>query len=128
MCDYSLEVYRSRPAVAGEEYNLHRFRTGSMGFVAGNDCETAVCVPQGARLHLEGISSYVQSALNIGSDEEVEIVRLPRRGHTHRDAVRFGNGREVTLQSLNPGVRAAMLTRDLTALFELERLVDREMA
>ena len=43
MCDYSLEIYRSRPAVQGEQYTLHRFRSGTIGFVAPADCTTAVC-------------------------------------------------------------------------------------
>ena len=54
MCDYSLEIYRSRPAIAEEQYTLSRFRSGSMGFIAGTDCDTAICMPAGARLRLEG--------------------------------------------------------------------------
>ena len=52
MCDYSLELYRSRPATQDEQVTLHRFPSGTMGFVAGTDCETAVCLPTGARLAL----------------------------------------------------------------------------
>ena len=35
MCDYSLELYRAVPAVAGEQYTLARFASGSMGFTSG---------------------------------------------------------------------------------------------
>jgi len=109
MCDYSLELYRSRPAVAEEQYTLHRFPSGTMGFVAARDCETAVCVIAGARLQLEGIAETVQRSFGIGPVEEVVMTRLDVTGHAHRDAVRFSNGKEVLLQSLNAGITALLM-------------------
>jgi hypothetical protein len=120
MCDYSLELYRSRPAVQEEQYTLHRFPSGTMGFVAGTDCETAVCLPAGARLSLEGINETVQRAFSIGSAEEVTMTRLEVTGHAHRDAVRFANGREVLLQSLNSGVTCKLSPRDLDEVLGLK--------
>jgi hypothetical protein len=120
MCDYSLELYRSRPAAQEEQYTLHRFPSGTMGFVAGTDCETAVCMPAGARLSLEGINETVQRAFSLGSVEEVTMTRLEVTGHAHRDAVRFGNGREVLLQSLNAGVTCRLAPRDLDKVLGLE--------
>ena len=120
MCDYSLELYRSRPATQEEQYTLHRFPSGTMGFVAGTDCETAVCMPAGARLSLEGINETVQRAFSIGPAEEVSMTRLEVTGHAHRDAVRFGNGREVLLQSLNAGVTCRLAPRDLDKVLGLE--------
>lgn len=120
MCDYSLELYRSRPAAQEEQYTLHRFPSGTMGFVAGTDCETAVCMPAGARLSLEGINETVQRAFSIGAAEDVTMTRLEVTGHAHRDAVRFGNGREVLLQSLNAGVTCRLAPRDLDKVLGLE--------
>jgi hypothetical protein len=120
MCDYSLELYRSRPAVQEEQYTLHRFPSGTMGFVAGTDCETAVCMPAGARLSLEGINETVQRAFSIGPTEDVTMIRLDVTGHAHRDAVRFANGREVLLQSLNAGVSAKLAARDLDKVLGLK--------
>lgn len=119
MCDYSLELYRSRPAVQEEQYTLHRFPSGTMGFVAGTDCETAVCMPAGARLRLEGIGDTVQRAFAVGPAEDVVMTRLEVTGHAHRDAVRFANGREVLLQSLNAGVSARLAPRDLEEVLGL---------
>lgn len=119
MCDYSLELYRSRPAVQEEQYTLHRFPSGTMGFVAKTDCETAVCMPAGARLSLEGISEAVQRTFAIGPSEEVVMTRLDVTGHAHRDAIRFANGREVLLQSLNAGVSARLAPRDLEEVLGL---------
>ena len=120
MCDYSLELYRSRPAAQEEQYTLHRFPSGTMGFVAGTDCETAVCMPAGARLSLQGINETVQRAFSIGPAEEVTMTRLEVTGHAHRDAVRFGNGREVLLQSLNAGVTCTLAPRDLDEVLGLK--------
>jgi len=111
MCDYSLELYRSVPAVAGEEYTLTRFGTGSMGFAAGKTCDTAACVPADAHLRLSGIGEALQAALGIGPVEEVVMTRLETG--LHKDAVRFANGKIVSLQSLNAGLTASLVVVEL---------------
>jgi len=126
MCDYSLELYRSRPAVEEEQYALHRFPSGTMGFTAGRDCETAVCMPADAHLRLEGIGETVQRAFAVGPAEEVVMTRLDVTGHAHRDAVRFSNGREVLLQSLNIGIKAVMVA-PISDLTEVEARPWREL-
>jgi len=69
----------------------------------------------GARLQLEGIAETVQRSFGIGPVEEVVMTRLDVTGHAHRDAVRFGNGKEVLLQSLNAGITAILMPEiDLT--------------
>jgi hypothetical protein len=102
MCDYSLELYRSVPAKIGESYRLVRFGTGSMGFTATTNCDTAACMADGAHLRLDGIDPALQRTLGVGPSEEVVMTRLA--GYLHKDGVRFANGREVSLQSLNPGL------------------------
>lgn len=120
MCDYSLELYRSRPAVQGEQYRLQRFRSGTLGFVDPADCSTAVCMPAGARLRLHGLDQSLQIRLGVGADAEVVMIRLPHRGNTHCDGVRFANGRELLLQAINIGVSAMLMPRDLARLLDLE--------
>ena len=44
MCDYSLEMYRSRPARTEERYTTYRFPSGSVGFIAPGDPATAICM------------------------------------------------------------------------------------
>lgn len=109
MCDYSLELYRSRPAVQAEQYTLRRFASGTMGFMDARDCETAVCIPADAYLRLEGIGETVQQTYAVGPVEDVVMTRMDGTAFSHRDAVRFANGREVLLQSLNVGVAATVL-------------------
>ena len=87
MCDYSLELYRSQPAVSEEQYTLQRFPSGTMGFTTGQSCETAVCIPADARLRLQGIGEAVQRAFAVSAIEEVVMTRLEGGPHAHRDAV-----------------------------------------
>ena len=118
MCDYSLELYRSQPAVSEEHYTLQRFPSGTMGFTTGQSCETAVCIPADARLRLQGIGEAVQRAFAVSAIEEVVMTRLEGGPHAHRDAVKFSNGREVLLQGLNPGLTAEVVAfpSDLTTV------------
>jgi hypothetical protein len=116
MCDYSLEMYRARPAERDEKITLERFPSGSMGFTNGTDCNTAVCVPADTRLRLEGIGENVQRAHGIGPIEEVVMTRLETG--PHKDGVIFSSGKEVSLQALNAGITAVVVafTSDLTAI------------
>ncbi len=107
MCDYSLEAYRTQPAEKGEKYVLDRFPSGSMGFTAQAGCGTAACIPADTQLGLDGINDAVGLSFGLKPSEVVTMTRLD--GHTYRDAVRFSNGRELLLQSLNPGVTATVL-------------------
>jgi hypothetical protein len=82
-----------------------------MGFVAKHDCETAVCMPADAHLIVAGIGEAVQRSFAVGPVEQVVMTRLNGAGsHVHRDAVRFANGKEVLLQSLNAGATAVVVT------------------
>lgn len=123
MCDYSLELYRSRPATEEEQYTLRRFPSGTMGFTAARDCETAVCIPADARMRLEGIGEAVQQAYAIGPTEEVVMTRVEGGAYAHKDAVKFSNGREVLLQSFNAGITAEViaLTSDMPRVADVQR-------
>jgi len=103
MCDYSLEAYRSRPALLGERYETHRFESYSIGFIAPGDPATAVCLACDTRLRLEGIPEKVQRAKCVSANEDATFTRLEKG--PHHDGVRFTNGAEVTLQELGPGVK-----------------------
>jgi hypothetical protein len=102
MCDYSLEMYASRPARHSEKYVTTMFPSGSIGLASPRDCTTAVCVQYDTRLKLEGISSDLQSRLGVRDDEEVIFTRLDYRRYA--DGIRFANGKEISLRLLGPGV------------------------
>lgn len=106
MCDYSLEAYRSRPALAGERYAVHRFTSGSKGFVSPGNCTTAVCMAPDTRLRLTGIPEEMQVRYAIAGEEEVTFIRRDAGGY--RDGVRFASGLELSLQRLPEGVSATI--------------------
>lgn len=106
MCDYSLEMYGTRPAREAEKYVTTRFRTGTVGLALPGDATTPVCVQCDTRLRLENIPEAVQQRLGIGPVEEVTFVRL-EQGPWH-DGVMFRNEKEISLQELSTGVEAVV--------------------
>jgi hypothetical protein len=121
MCDYSLAHFPNRLAVEGEQLVVHRFKTGTLGLAPAcsslkqmfsPDSMPAVCVPPGARLLLQDIPQRLQQALNVGSVEEATFVELHADAFRYRDAVRFGNGREILLQQLACGQGVLVLSLD----------------
>jgi hypothetical protein len=119
MCDYSLAHFPNRLAVDGEQLVVHRFKTGTLGLapacfslkqIFSPDSTPAVCVPPGARLLLQDIPERLQQALNVGSVEEATFVEQSADAFRYRDAVRFGNGREILLQQLAFGQRVLVLS------------------
>ena len=111
MCDFSLEMYRTRLAREGETYTTARFPSGTIGLAPISGDATPVCVPYDTCLTLEDISPELQSSLPVRAREEVTFVRLEQG--PYRDGVKFASGVEISLQRLGPGVRATV-----TALLE----------
>lgn len=112
MCDYSLEMYASRPARQKEKYVTTRFLSGSTGLAAPGDCTTAICVQYDTRLNLEDIPADVQTRIaGLGvvptSEMEVTFCRIERG--CYRDGVRFDNGKQLSLQLLGVGVGVALV-------------------
>jgi hypothetical protein len=116
MCDYSLEAYRSRPAQLGERYETHVFESSSIGFVAPGDPSTAVCMECDMKLRLEGIPERVQRNKRVSANEDVTFTRIEKG--FHHDGVRFGNGAEVTLQELGPGVKGHLYDALASAIWK----------
>jgi hypothetical protein len=118
MCDYSLEMYASRPARESEKYTTTRFPSGSIGLSVPGDCTTAVCVQYDTRLSLANISSDLQTRLDISEQEEVVFARLEHGAY--RDGVKFANGKEISLQLLGAGVSIslAVIEKPLPAIEE----------
>ena len=123
MCDYSLAHYPNRLAVEGEQLVVHRFPSGTVGLASSGQemssssqnpkrsaCNCAVCVPPGAQLRLHDIPEHIQTSLGVGAVEEVMFVERSAEAFVHRDAVGFGNGRQVLLQYLHVGQRVDVLS------------------
>jgi hypothetical protein len=132
MCDYSLHGIRNRLAEEGETLVVHRFFTGSKGLtspdylqpmerpkgliaafkriLAAMPNECAVCIPDGAKLILHGISPALRRSHDLCAVERVTFRQLSAEAATYRDAVEFENGRKVRLQDLEEGQTVVVMT------------------
>jgi hypothetical protein len=131
MCDYSLHGIKNRLAEEGEILVVHRFYTGSKGLTSPvylkpteqskglmakltrkfdvQSSECAVCIPDGAKLMLRGISPALQKAHGFTTTEAVIFRQLSANAETYRDAVEFKNGVTVRLQELEEGQSVEVL-------------------
>jgi hypothetical protein len=140
MCDYSKHGLPSRLAREGEHLVTHRFRTQRIGLASALEIEEAesrndeapkghwfsamkrwfaqaagtrtilaVCIPPGARLRMTEIPVELRSKWAL---RNVEIVWFTQIGdlERHRDAIRFGNGKLVELQTLPEHLRFMVLS------------------
>ena len=125
MCDYSLHGIANRLAEDGEVLVVHRFHTGSKGLTspeylkpieppkglmailkrvfAAQSQVCAVCIPDGAKLVLHGVSPALQRTHGLSTSEAVTFRQLAPDAHAYRDAVEFKNGVRVRLQELEEG-------------------------
>jgi hypothetical protein len=119
MCDYSLAGVHTRLAATGDRLTVYRFPSGSIGMVSARrrlreilfpSMTVAVCIPPGARLLLEKIPAALQQQLGVSETEEVVFTQRTWEANVHRDAVRFANGRQVSLQQLCCAQRATVLS------------------
>ena len=101
MCDYSLESYQSRPAIAGEDLDLVRFPSGSQGFVGhGAATSCAVCCEEGMTMTLHMPSGDVDVVFS--KDRRPMLSWVSEPSFRHKDGVRFPDGSYRLLQEL-PG-------------------------
>jgi hypothetical protein len=145
MCDYSLHGIENRLAVQGETLVVYRFPMGSKGLTSPSYLEgpklakgflaslakklmdptpvCAVCIPDGAKLVLTGISPELQWVHRISATETVTFRQTTADEATHRDAVEFSNGVIVGLQKLAEGqlVEVLSLSSEGPALY-VERI------
>jgi len=98
MCDYSLESFARRDAKSGDQLRTEKIGGyGSIGLVAPDAPQTAVCLRPGTKLIVSGIPALLQKAWNVeavvvATFEQRSATRLMglfSRGGRHRDGVRF---------------------------------------
>jgi hypothetical protein len=101
------------PAVSGKKPIWHRLANWLQGLKLKLELQKrtcAVCVPPGARLILRDIPKGLQRELNISEVEAVTFVETTAEENSYRDAVRFGNRRELLLHMLEEGQRVIVLS------------------
>lgn len=102
MCDYSLEVYGSRPAREGEVLVTSRFPSGTIGLTAEAMPGTAVCLACDTALRISQMPAAFRKQHGLKADELGVFMRLD--SGSYRDGIRFGNGAEICLQQFPTGI------------------------
>ena len=115
MCDYSLHHVKSRPAKVGDKLTTRNFNTGTRGFAAPEDANTAVCVLPGTELafaksvkcSLRGLLAWKVTMV----DHTTAIFRQINKNnpHIHHDALEFPDGQIVLLTDVFEGQEATVL-------------------
>lgn len=101
MCDFSLEMVKSRKAVEGDILTIRQFPSGSKGFVAqGGDPDCAVCLEEGAKLILH---SDTDNGITVSFERKQAFYFTYRDGYTTED------GAFQTLQILPVGTVATVV-------------------
>ncbi len=121
MCDYSLHLVASRPAMVGDALIATDFaRSITRGFAAAGEPDVAVCLMPGTELAFEN---------NVQYDRAFSLFGKARVGHrlarfrqinmgdpnVHHDALEFPGGEIVLVTRLTPGQRATVLQLPATA-------------
>jgi hypothetical protein len=115
MCDYGLHNVKSRPAKVGDKLTTHHFNTGTIGFAAPEDANTAVCVLSGTELAFaravscqpRGLFGWKANTIN----HTTAIFRQINKHKllAHHNALEFPNGQIVLLTDLFEGQEATVL-------------------
>lgn len=115
MCDYSLHNVKSRAARVGDKLTTRNFGTGTRGFAASEDAETAVCVLPGTELAFSREVACTSSGfLGLGArrmNHRTAIFRQLNKDQprVHHDALEFPDGQIVLLTDLLEGQEATVL-------------------
>jgi len=115
MCDYSLHSVKSRPAKVGDKLTTRNFNTGTRGFAAPEDANTAVCVLPGTELAFaRAVSCRPRGLLGWKASTVKQTTAIFRQInkdnlHTHHDALEFPDGQIVLLTDLFEHQEATVL-------------------
>jgi hypothetical protein len=134
MCDYSLQGVASRPAAVGDKLTTRNFGTGTRGFAAAEDRNTAVCLLPGTEIAFAGevaIESprfFGQSVKTLKHSTAIFRQIDKDTPHVHHDAVEFPDGQIVLLTALREGQQATVLQLPARPTTEREANEQRRVA
>jgi hypothetical protein len=115
MCDYSLTSVRSRPARVADKLTTRDFGTGTRGFCAAEDPNTAVCILPGtelsfaAEVKLSSTGLFPWRGKTTGYRMAIFRQINKDRPAAHHDALEFPDGRVVLLTLIHQGQTASVL-------------------
>jgi hypothetical protein len=134
MCDYSLHNVKSRLATVGDKLTTQHFNTGTRGFAAPEDRNTAVCVLPGTELAFAKEVSCQPRGLFAWKDRTIHhttaIFRQINKDnpHTHHDALEFPDGQTVLLTHLYEGQEAVVLQLPVQSATPAEAVAQERVA
>jgi hypothetical protein len=111
MCDFSLTNVKSRKAEIGDKLISRDFGTGTKGFCAEGEEDTAICLMPGTELAFEKpvtTSGYLGTVKKHGT---IAIFRQINKDKpsAHHDALEFPNGHVQLLTTIDVDARARVL-------------------
>ena len=115
MCDYSLQNVKSRAARVGDKLTTRNFGTGTRGFAASEDADTAVCLMPGTELAFSReVACTATGFLGLGARRMKHRTAIFRQlnkeqPRVHHDALEFPDGQAVLLTDLLEGQQATVL-------------------
>jgi hypothetical protein len=111
----AVQTVRPAPAGTGVFGRLAHWISERRRVASGEESYflTAVCIPPGAKLYIEGIPKALQEQFDVGEAEEVTFAQVTAEPFRYRDAFRFENGEEVLIQKFPDGVRVEILSIEL---------------
>lgn len=116
MCDFSLQAFRSRPAVVGDKLVTRNFGTGTIGFCSPQDPECAVCLTPGTEIAFDAPIVTAHWTYHGFVDRVTKECMVAKFGqidkeykHIHHDQLQFADGDALMLTTLVPGQRATVL-------------------
>jgi hypothetical protein len=115
MCDYSLHLVASRPALVGDKLITTEFaKSITRGFAAVGEPEVAVCLLPGTELAFEDDIQYDRALSFFGKARVNHRVARFRQvnmndPHVHHDALEFPDGEIVKVTRLVAGQTATVL-------------------
>lgn len=115
MCDYSLHLVASRPAVVGDKLIATDFaKSITRGFAAVGEPEVAVCLRPGTELAFDENVQYDRAFSLFGKAHiEHRVARFRQINtedpHVHHDALEFPGGQIVLVTRLTIGQHATVL-------------------
>lgn len=117
MCDFSLQAFKSRPAVVGEKLETRNFGTGTTGFCSPLDPDCAICLTPGTELAFDApihTNKWTYYGIEAKEDEVYPSVAKFSQvnkevKHAHHDQLEFPDGQVLLLTNLSPGQTATVL-------------------
>ena len=133
MCDYSLHDVKSRPAKVGDKLTIQYFDTGTRGFAAPQDPNTAVCVLPGTELAFTKRVSWQPRGFFAWKERTASHTTAIFRQinednpYTHHDALEFPDGQTVLLTDLFEGQEAVVLQLPMQPATPVEAVAQQRM-